>query len=263
MNSHSFVVLAYKESPYLEECLKSLVGQSRQSEIVISTSTPNDYITCMAEKYNFAIRVNPEPAGIASDWNFALRCVDSEYVTLVHQDDLYAKNYWSAVRSIFAANEKLLIVFTGYQEFDEHGVRQSGLNIRIKNFILGFFFRFGNVIRSKFWKSRLLSFGSPICCPAVTYNTSMLKGFQFDSGFTIDLDWEAWLRMSAMKGGFGYEKRPLMMHRIHVDSETSVGLSDNRRHVEDALIISSLWPYPLSLLISWLYRASYSSNKVK
>lgn len=263
MNSHSFVVLAYMESPYLEDCLKSLMAQSMQSEIVISTSTPNGYIARMAEKYNCAVRVNPEPAGIAYDWNFALRCVNSDYVTLVHQDDLYAENYWNAVRSIFIANEKLLIVFTGYQEFDERGVRKSGLNIRIKNFILGFFFRFGNVIRSNFWKSRLLSFGSPICCPSVTYNISMLKEFQFNPDFTIDLDWEAWLQMSAMMGGFGYEKESLMMHRIHVDSETSVGLSDNRRQVEDALIIRSLWPFPVSHLISWLYRASYSSNKVK
>jgi len=263
MNLHSFVVLAYKESPYLEDCLKSLQAQSMQSEIVISTSTPNVYITRMAEKYNCSVKVNSGPSGIANDWNFALQCVNSQYVTLAHQDDIYAEDFWSTVRSVLLTNEELLIVFTGYQEFDDCGIRKIGLNIRIKNLILGIFFGSGNVIRSQFRKTRLLSVGSPICCPSVTYHTLMLKEFQFNPEFTINLDWEAWLRMSAMKGGFGYEKTSLMMHRIHVDSETSIGLHENRRQLEDTHIIRSLWPYPISPLISWLYRASYSSNKVK
>ena len=90
-NEHCFVLLAYKESEYLEECIKSLVNQSVKSNIVIATSTPNKYISNLAKKYKLDIIENKGKKGIANDFNFALNCVDNELVTIAHQDDLYEK----------------------------------------------------------------------------------------------------------------------------------------------------------------------------
>ena len=42
---HTFVICAYKESAYLEECVKSLKEQKKESNIIMVTSTPNNYIT--------------------------------------------------------------------------------------------------------------------------------------------------------------------------------------------------------------------------
>ena len=39
---HTFLVLAYKESQYLEECIKSVTNQTVPTNVVIGTSTPND-----------------------------------------------------------------------------------------------------------------------------------------------------------------------------------------------------------------------------
>lgn len=39
---HTFVVLAYKESVYLEDCILSCINQNYKSNVVIATSTPND-----------------------------------------------------------------------------------------------------------------------------------------------------------------------------------------------------------------------------
>ena len=39
---HTFVICAYKESAYLEECVKSLKEQKKESNIIMVTSTPND-----------------------------------------------------------------------------------------------------------------------------------------------------------------------------------------------------------------------------
>ena len=33
-----------------------------------------------------------------------------------------------------------------------------------------------------FWRNRVMAFGNPICCPAVTYNRENLKNFYFDEG---------------------------------------------------------------------------------
>ena len=57
-NNHTFVVCAYKESPYLAECIESLLQQTKKSRILISTSTPNDSIQEIAKRYELPVVVN-------------------------------------------------------------------------------------------------------------------------------------------------------------------------------------------------------------
>ena len=49
--NHTFAICAYKESKYLEECILSVLNQTIKSNVIICTSTPNDYIKRLAEKY--------------------------------------------------------------------------------------------------------------------------------------------------------------------------------------------------------------------
>ena len=65
---HTFAVCAYKESPYLEKCIESLLSQTVKSNIMIATSTPNNYISSIAEKYELPLIVNPGEGGITQDW---------------------------------------------------------------------------------------------------------------------------------------------------------------------------------------------------
>ena len=44
MITHTFVVLAYKESRYLETCIQSVLNQEFKSNVVIATSTRNAFI---------------------------------------------------------------------------------------------------------------------------------------------------------------------------------------------------------------------------
>ena len=74
MIKHAFVVCAYKESEYLEECVKSLVEQTVRSPIAIATSTPNDYISSIADKYSLmfvTVKVIFRMTGtlLLSNWN--------------------------------------------------------------------------------------------------------------------------------------------------------------------------------------------------
>ena len=68
---HSFVICAYKESPFLEECIQSLEKQTVKSTIKMVTSTPNEYIADMAKKHNIELIVNEGQGGIVQDWNLA------------------------------------------------------------------------------------------------------------------------------------------------------------------------------------------------
>ena len=46
--NHTFAICAYKESPYLEECIQSLMNQTVKSDILIATATPSKYIDDIA-----------------------------------------------------------------------------------------------------------------------------------------------------------------------------------------------------------------------
>ena len=69
---HTFVILAYKESDDLEDCIKSVLKQSVKSNVVIATSTPNDFITDLAREYGIGVMINDSESNKGNDYNFAL-----------------------------------------------------------------------------------------------------------------------------------------------------------------------------------------------
>ena len=118
MHQHTFVIPAYKESPYLELCIQNLLAQTVKSNIIITTSTPNKYILDLASKYNLPYFINEGSAkGIAADWNFALSKSITPLITIAHQDDIYLPNFTETVlNSITSKGKDVLIAFTNYQD---------------------------------------------------------------------------------------------------------------------------------------------------
>ena len=113
---HTFVICAYKESQFLEDCIRSLRAQIVKSDIKIATSTPNEYIYNIAKKYNIEVFVNnleksEEISNIGNDWQFAYNIAETELVTIAHQYDIYLKNY---TRDLLKYKKKYpdMIVFT-------------------------------------------------------------------------------------------------------------------------------------------------------
>ena len=260
MINHSFAVTAYKDSPYLSECLDSLKKQTVESVIYITTSTPSDYISELAKKYAVEIYITEPGQGIAHDWNFSLQQAKTKYVTLAHQDDLYMPEY---AASSFNAAEKFtdtLLSFTGYTEIVNGKDRSNTLLLRIKRFMLWFFIPYRKNIHSRIRKKLLLSAGCPIPAPSVMYNKDILVDFRFSNEFSINMDWQAWYRIAEMKGRFVYIKKRLLKHRIHPDSATSLGLKSNLRQKEDLIMFKKFWPGFIAKLMAKFYARSYKSN---
>mgnify|MGYP005755484427 FL=1 len=118
-----------------------------------------------------------------------------------------------------------------------------------------------------FWNSifvrrRILSLGDPICCPAVTFCRERLPEVIFTPGFRSDEDWEAWERLSRMKGAFVFIPSVGMLHRIHQDSETSAILGDHARNEEDYQMFRKFWPKPIARFLANLYSKSEQSNNL-
>lgn len=258
---HTFVVCAYGESQYLTECVSSLVQQSLRTNIIISTSTPNSHIQSIADRFGIPLYVNHGGTGIAYDWNCALGHVDTKLVTIAHQDDTYARHF--AERAIEYCNKAMrpLLCFTDYGEMRGNTVVDDTPLLYVKRLMLA------PLKNRKKWRSvlirrRLMSLGSPICCPSVTYCMTNLPQPVFREGMRGGLDWDAWERISKLSGDFIYVPEVLMHHRIHEGSETSALIKDDIRSEEDLEMFRRFWPAPIAIVLNKLYRLSQRSNSL-
>lgn len=93
------------------------------------------------------------------------------------------------------------------------------------------------------------------------FNLERLKDFQFSTQFSINMDWDAWFRMSKMNGRFIYIEKVLLLHRIHSDSATTSGLEANVRQEEDLRMFRHFWPGWIAGFLAKIYSRSYRSNK--
>ncbi|MGT2926221.1 glycosyltransferase family A protein [Streptococcus cuniculipharyngis] len=254
---HTFVICAYGESPYLEECIQSLKAQTYSSRIICYSSTPNQLIKQACQTYDIPF-YHKEGGGIGKDWNNALSFVETPYCTLAHQDDVYEKNYATKIMAAFEASPETTIAFSNYAEYREGVVMGSNLNLKIKSVMLAVMSWFPS---SKAWRQLILAFGNPIACPAVSYHLKKLPGFQFSEELKVSLDWYAWYQISKhYQGRFSYVPEKLMYHRIHADSETTAMISDQTRTKEDLFMYELLWPKPLAKVLNGFYKWSQKSN---
>lgn len=257
---HTFVVLAYKESSYLEECIKSVLNQHYKSNVVIATSTPNKYINDMAKKYNLEVKVNPNKGkGIGKDFDFASNCVKSELVTIAHQDDIYDYDYSKSVVDMYRKYNDASIIFTDYYEIKGDRKEYSNKNLVIKRILL-FPLKFKSLGKYKFFKRWILRFGNAISCPAVTYVQRNVPKDKFEVEMKCDIDWYAWEKLSKMKGRFVFVSDKLMGHRIDETTTTTKIISEGVRTKEDLLIFEKFWPRKFAKLINKFYKKSEENN---
>lgn len=260
MTDHSFVIPAYGCSPHLAECLRSLRAQSRSgSEIVISTSTPNDDLRRLAGEFDVPVRIHGPNAGIGRDWNAALECSGTRWTTIAHQDDIYLPDFLARTLAAVDSARDPALVMTGYAELCDGRVRDRTAMLRIKDVLLELGFLGRSSVSATSAKLRLLRFGCPVACPSVTLGPP-LSALRFREDLKVDLDWEAWVRAARSPGSFCYVREPLMLHRIHGASETSAGVRDGVRAREDAEMFGLLWPGPAARLLARVYALSYEEG---
>lgn len=260
-SDHTFAVVAYGESPYLEECIQSLLSQDVQSRIIIATSTPNSYILHIAEKYEIPLFINEGRPGIGHDWNCAVGYCDTDLVTIAHQDDVYLPAYTRAVLSAMNNSELPLIAFTDYGELRDSKPVDASRLLRIKRILLSSL-KNKRHAASIFVRRRILSFGSPICCPSVTYCRTNLPDPLFFEDMRCNLDWETWERFSRLPGEFIYLPELLMRHRIHEGSETTASIKNDTRSREDLTMFEMFWPKAIAKLVARVYSTSMDSNQL-
>lgn len=258
---HTFVVLAYKESKYLEECIKSVINQSIKSNIVIATTTDNKFIRGLAEKYKLEVIVGKH-TNIGGDFDFAVSCGKTPLVTVAHQDDVYDYDYAKRVIDEYHKYKDSIIIFTDYYELRNEKKVFTNFNLVIKRILL-FPLRIRRLAKYKFFKRLVLRFGNSISCPAVTFVLDNCPKEIFYSEYKCNVDWFAWEKLSCLAGRFLYINDKLMGHRISLESTTTDIINSGIRTKEDYEIYCKFWPKFIAKFMAGIYKNSEKSNKLK
>lgn len=250
---HTFAICAYGESDYLEECIKSVLNQEIKTNYLISTSTPNNWIKQLAEKYNIPYYIRNGKSDIQEDWNFSYNNAKTELVTIAHQDDIYESNYTREILKNYDKNT--LLYNTGYNPY-KNGNVVVDINSRLKG-VLKTFLKNKYISKIKFFKIMSLAFGNSINCPSVTYNKEKLGDSIFTSDLKFALDWDTFLKIAKKDGGMLYIPKKLIKYRIHDKATTKKFILDNRRIVEDQKMFNKFWPKCITNIIMKFYTKSY------
>lgn len=257
---HTFVICAYKESEFLEKLIQSLKAQTVKSKMLIATSTPNDFISSLAKKYDIDLIVNDEGSkGIGHDWNFAVASAKTKFVTVAHQDDLYAPNYTEEMFKAINKNDDIIMLFTNHKEIRNNKIVKKNINLKIKQLMV-------LPIRlnksSRFTKKLTLSFGNPVSCPSVCLNIEKVGKNPFKEDMNSNIDWGTWFSFVKLKGKFVYINKILFFHRVHRNSETSNCINTNIRIQEDFEMFCRIWPKWFAKILIVFYKYSEKANTV-
>jgi glycosyltransferase involved in cell wall biosynthesis len=259
---HTFAIPVYRTAPHLAALIESLRAQTGdRSEILLASSTPSAGLDAFAKRYALPLHINPERIDIAADWNFAFAAARTAFVTLAHQDDLFAPAYAAQLTTALCRHPGAVMAFCDYSEHTPLGVRSTNINLRIKRTLRRRAFGARDCVTETRDKVRLLSLGNPICCPSVMLNRSTLGDFRFPGGFQTNLDWMAWLELARRPGGFVYVRQRLVSKGVHDGSETTVTIASRAREREDRALFDALWPRPIAVVLAALYKFGYRANR--
>lgn len=255
---HSFAICAYGDSPYLEGCIKSLVGQSVESEIILCTSTPSDYISMLAEKYGIPVYVRQGAAGIGYDWNFAYGKTTGQLVTIAHQDDMYHHDYTKILLDTKAKYPDMS-VFTTASATIKNGKLEKVDNVAVVKGLLRTPLRIPALNSHTAVKKAAITLGNPIICPSCTYDRTLCGENIFNAEYRFVLDWDLLYRMAEKPGRFICIEKPLIMYRVHADSATGRAINDRTRETEESLMFDNALPQFISGIVKKVYKKSYGA----
>lgn len=232
---HTFVILAYNISDDLEECIKSVINQSVKSNIVIATSTPNDYIMDLASEYSLGVMINKAKSNKGRDYNFAIDSFNTPLVTIAHQDDLYDRNYVKEIKRCYKKNKDATIIFTdNYEIHGDKKIKKSKKLFKIRYYLYPLKFSFFQT--KKFFKLRSLRKDKFICTSSITFVKNNITHDIFPTNLKYDNDWQGLIDLARINSKFVYLKKRLVGYRVEEKEINKTKLK------EDEKILKSMYP---------------------
>ena len=258
MGFHTFAICAYKESPYLEACIRSLKSQTMKSEIICTTSTPNEYLVNMMARYDIPLYIRDGKSDIQDDWNFALEKAEGEFVTIAHQDDMYGKHYVEELWKAYEEWPDMTVFMTDAVIVKNGKLQYLGLNEIVKR-CLRLPLRLKSKANQERIKKGVLKLGNPVMCPSCAYRKNYLPDPIFHSEFRFALDWDCMVDLAKWPGRFICVEKPLLFYRVHEDATTKGCIVDHRREKEERQMFEKFWGPKMADVLMRFYKKAYAA----
>lgn len=126
MRTFSIVIPTCNGADFIEQALLSALNQTRKAdEIIVSDDNSSDQTMAICQKYKDKIRIyhNPNgPSGFVNGWNKAITYATSEYISILHQDDLLAPTFLEEVEKALWIYPKVRHFFAPCNYIDGEGI---------------------------------------------------------------------------------------------------------------------------------------------
>ena len=227
----SVVIPTCKTSDLLWQTIDSALvaassGKIREIVVVPNAGQKNSVLGVeIQERYNnpllrVVIRQQPQIIPIFANWDDSISHVTSEYVHILHDDDLVDPDFYTVANEIVAQHPDAALIylparFIGDFECDVSPPANPGV-----------------------WNEASLSLAvrNPFFCPGVIFKKSLHSGFDTSLEFTSD--WRAWYFLS-IKGKVIIYDRCICSYRIHGQNSTTRIISEGT-NVRESLLTATL-----------------------
>lgn len=209
----------YNRSQYLAQCVSSLLAQTLTDfELIISDNCSTDGTSDMVRQLaDPRIRYyrNASNIGVFQNMNRCLELATGDYVSILHDDDLYAPRFLERETAILDLHQTVGLVHCAAYQIDADGIRQRVVRAYQRDCVVE-------------GKKEFISYlsGHNICCSTAMVRRSLyLKVEPFDAGYMC-ADWLMWLQLTLL-GDVAYISEPLAAMRVH-GSALSCGIEPSR-----------------------------------
>jgi hypothetical protein len=217
--------------------LESLLGQTRQDFelLLVDDGSRDDSVGLAREVAGSRVRVhrNETPRGIGGNWNRCVELVETPFLCLAHQDDVYEPQYLERLLAALQARPDAGLAHCRASAMDAGGSAFESLAERFKEH---FWKRDPGEDRAAHY-ARLWC-GNFVCCPTVLYRTEAVrKAGPFRTDLRFALDWEYWFRL--LRHGYAIADVPelLMHYRRHAAAASAGATADRSRFDEELRVL--------------------------
>jgi len=227
----SVCIPTYNSAKYLGEAIESVLAQTfSRYELVICDNASTDGTEELCRKYSDAriryVRFDTLVPQIPN-WNRCLDLATSEYVVLLHADDILEPEFLASAVAIMNENPDVGLVHCSVRHIDEAG---SPLQLQR-------LYETDRVDREWDLLKRLLLTGCKVNPAGVMVRRSIYISLgKFTDEIVWGSDWHMWIRI-ALNGPVAYLARPLARYRQHPQSGTSEVMATARNGEDELWVV--------------------------
>jgi glycosyltransferase involved in cell wall biosynthesis len=194
----SVVIPAYNSARFLPRCLESVFAQTlKPVEVIVVDDGSTDNTAAVAEELGATVLRLPN-GGPGAARNAGIQFASGEWIALLDADDLWAPE--KLERQAARIRPETVLVYTGIQIFDDHGVRGEQTAIEAAS------------------ARKMLRYRNPIATSSVLMRR---KAALAEGGFLEKIcsceDWELWVRLERA-GEFEAVADPLTHYYVYPQS---------------------------------------------